>query len=196
MNRRVLKISSAGRKDLDGGTPDNRVILSRYEIFTVSYLAPSMLSAEMPACGTAVARARQISHLAHEFESTNVVLFMLRRSGNTRVAIAMDLTTALRAQPIGKYREIQRKGSSSFRIQGKQLEFFRSFWPVLSQQSRQGTVGEELSSGLAVCTVVGLVGRITNALDFGITARARLFVSAMNRHAPAKCRDFLGKSIA
>jgi hypothetical protein len=78
----------------------------------------------------------------------------------------------------------------------KQTHFFRSLGPVLAQQSRQGAIGEQLSSCLAIRTVVGFVGRATYALDLCLTARARLFVSSMHGHSRSKRRNFLGKIIA
>src|SRR5260370_30839813 len=75
-------------------------------------------------------------------------------------------------------------------------EFFRGFWPIVAQNSRQRAVGEQFPARLALRAIVGFIRRITNALNFCATARARLLVSTMHRHAFAKGRDFFRKLIS
>src|SRR5437667_9347063 len=78
----------------------------------------------------------------------------------------------------------------------QQLKFFRSSRPVLSQQSRQGTVGEQLSSGLAIWAVIGFIGRITYALNFCLAPRTWFLIAPMHRHFRAKRRDFFREFVA
>src|ERR1700692_898601 len=78
----------------------------------------------------------------------------------------------------------------------QQLKFFRSPRPVLSQQSRQGAVGEQLSSGLALGAVIGFVCGKTDALNFCLAPREWLLIAAMHRHLRAKRRDFFREFLA
>src|SRR5712692_1575391 len=81
-------------------------------------------------------------------------------------------------------------------LPSKQVKLLRSSRPVLAQQSRQSAIGKQLTPGLAVRTVVGFVGRVTDALDLFLAARTRFLVSPMHRHFRTKRRDFLGKLVA
>src|SRR5437763_278670 len=76
------------------------------------------------------------------------------------------------------------------------LQFFEGARPILAQQAAQGTVGEQLSSGLARGAVVGFIGRITNALDLGSASRARFSILAMYGHGFMKRRDLFRKLAA
>src|SRR5712692_4885741 len=81
-------------------------------------------------------------------------------------------------------------------LPSKQFKLLRSSRPVLAQQSRQSAIGKQLTPGLAVRTVVGFVGRVTDALDLFLAARTRFLVSPMHRHFRTKRCDFLGKLVA
>ena len=79
---------------------------------------------------------------------------------------------------------------------GEEFEFFEGAGPILAEKPGEGAVGEELSAGLAGGAIVGLVGGVTDALDFGVAARTRLLVTAVNGHAFAKGGDIFGEFIA
>src|SRR5713101_6719767 len=79
---------------------------------------------------------------------------------------------------------------------GEEFEFFEGAGPVFAEKAREGAVSEELSAGLAGGAIVGFVGGVTNALDFGVAARTRLLVAAVNGHAFAKGGDVFGEFIA
>src|SRR5919204_5684935 len=76
------------------------------------------------------------------------------------------------------------------------LELLDGPRPVTLQQPRQGSIGEQLSTGLAGRAVVGLILGVDDALDRCAAHGARLTVLAVHRHVFPKRRDFLGKSIA
>ena len=46
----------------------------------------------------------------------------------------------------------------------QRFQLFERARPILAQQPRQTPVGQQLAAGLAAQAVVGLIGRITNAL--------------------------------
>src|SRR5215469_18162597 len=73
------------------------------------------------------------------------------------------------------------------------LQLVQRPWPVLAEQAAQRAIGQQLASGLAVDAVVGLVGGVADPLDLGAASRARLTITAMDRHARAKCRYFFRK---
>src|ERR1700738_1585203 len=75
----------------------------------------------------------------------------------------------------------------------ERFEFVQRARPVLMQQAGKGAVGEQASAGLASRTIIGLVARIADALDFGATARARLAIAPVDRHAGPKRGYLLGK---
>src|SRR3989441_10866169 len=78
----------------------------------------------------------------------------------------------------------------------EEFEFFEGGGPIFAEKAREGAVGEELSAGLAGGAIVGFVGGVTNALDFGVATRARLFVAAVNGHAFAKGGHVFGEFTA
>src|SRR4029077_1086042 len=65
--------------------------------------------------------------------------------------------------------------------------------PVFAQQARQSAIGEQAAAGLAARAVVGLVGRVADALDFGATVGTGLSVAAVHGHAFAECGYFFGE---
>src|SRR5712692_1797214 len=73
------------------------------------------------------------------------------------------------------------------------LEFVERARPVLVQQAGKSAVGEQASARLASRTIIGLVARVADALDFGATTRAWLAIAAVDRHAGPKRGDLLGK---
>src|SRR5215472_13049198 len=80
--------------------------------------------------------------------------------------------------------------SSSCLPRHQLLQLLQRPRPVFAKQTAQRAIGQELAAGLAVDAVVGLVGRIADPLDLGAASRARLAITAMNRHALAKCGYF------
>src|SRR5260370_11388528 len=79
---------------------------------------------------------------------------------------------------------------------GKEFEFFEGAGRIFAEKAGESAVGEELSAGLAGGAIVGFVGGVTDALDFGVAARTRLFVAAVNGHAFAKGGHVFGEFIA
>src|SRR6266851_6665793 len=79
---------------------------------------------------------------------------------------------------------------------GEEFEFFEGAGPIFAEKAGEGAVGEELSAGLAGGAIVGFVGGVTDALDFGAATRTRLFVTAVNGHAFAKGGHVFGEFIA
>src|SRR5260370_37465363 len=79
---------------------------------------------------------------------------------------------------------------------GKEFEFFEGAGRIFAEKAGESAVGEELSAGLAGGAIVGFVGGVTNALDFGVATRTRLFVAAVNGHAFAKGGDIFGEILA
>ena len=59
--------------------------------------------------------------------------------------------------------------------------------PVLAQEARKRTVGEQLPASLACGTIVRFVRRVADALNFRAAALAGLFVPTVHSHAFAKC---------
>jgi hypothetical protein len=76
----------------------------------------------------------------------------------------------------------------------EEFELLEGARPIFPEKARKGAVGEELPSGLACGAIVGFVGGVTDALDFRVAARARLFVTAVDGHAFAKSGDVFGES--
>src|SRR5439155_12065864 len=68
--------------------------------------------------------------------------------------------------------------------------------PVLFHESRERSVGEELSSGLAPRAIVGLVFRVRDPLYRSAAIGAGLAVTAVDRHARAEGGHALRKAIA
>ena len=68
--------------------------------------------------------------------------------------------------------------------------------PIIFQQPRQRAVGEDAASGLAARAVVGLVVGVADPLYGGAADRARFAEPAVDGHARAERRDFLGKAVA
>src|SRR5436309_12805945 len=58
--------------------------------------------------------------------------------------------------------------------------------PILLEQQRQRTVGEQLAAGLAAGTVVRLVVRVTNPLHLRAADRTRTAELSMHGHAGPK----------
>src|SRR5712692_9843688 len=79
---------------------------------------------------------------------------------------------------------------------GEEFEFFEGAGPIFAEKAGEGAVGEEFSAGLAGGAIVSFVGGVTNALDFGVAARTRLLVTAVNGHAFAKGGDVFGEFLA
>src|SRR5690348_8577392 len=77
-------------------------------------------------------------------------------------------------------------------LEGFQL--VESAGPVGAEEAGEAAVGQELAAGLAAGAVVGLVVGVTDALDFFAAARARLAITAVNRHAFSEGGDLLGKT--
>jgi hypothetical protein len=75
----------------------------------------------------------------------------------------------------------------------EEVEFVERARPIFAEEAGECAVGEEFASGLARGAIVGFVAGITDALDFGATAWAGKFVSAMDCHAFAKGGYFLGE---
>src|SRR5438132_8626621 len=75
-------------------------------------------------------------------------------------------------------------------------KFLRGLWPVFTQDARQGAIGEKLAAGLAVGTVVGLVGGIANPLNLCGAAQTRLTEATMYGHPRAKSGNVFRKSVA
>jgi hypothetical protein len=73
------------------------------------------------------------------------------------------------------------------------FEFIKRFRPIFAQQSGQGTVGEKFAPGLAGGAVIGLIGRIADALNLSAAARTRLLVLAMYGHLRAESGYFFWK---
>src|SRR5712692_5247871 len=86
------------------------------------------------------------------------------------------------------------KGSGVFC--GEEFEFFEGAGPIFAEKAGEGAVGEELSGGLAGGAIVGFIGGVTNALDFGVATRTRLLVAAVNGHAFAKGGHVFGEFTA
>src|SRR5882672_8733089 len=74
------------------------------------------------------------------------------------------------------------------------LKLFDGARPVRPQEPRKRTVGEKSASCLAVGTVVGFVGSISNPLDACLAANTWFLVATMNRHALAKSRYLFGET--
>src|SRR6266705_4693563 len=79
---------------------------------------------------------------------------------------------------------------------GEEFEFFEGAGPIFAEKAGEGAIGEELSAGLAGGAIVGLVGGVTDALDFGAATRTRLLVAAVDGHAFAKGGHVFGEFIA
>src|SRR5258706_5402909 len=76
------------------------------------------------------------------------------------------------------------------------LNLLGGFGPVIAQDARKRTVGQEFVPGLATRAIVCFVGRVADALNLCATSRADLFISTVDRHPFAKCSYLFGKSIA
>src|SRR6266699_1115068 len=79
---------------------------------------------------------------------------------------------------------------------GEEFEFFEGARPIFAEKAGEGAIGEKLSAGLAGGAIVGFVGGVTNALDFGLAARTRLLVAAVDGHAFAKGGHVFGEFTA
>jgi hypothetical protein len=80
-----------------------------------------------------------------------------------------------------------------FRFGGEEFEFVEGARPVLAEDAGKGAIGEEFAVGLASGAVVGFVGGVTDALDFGVAARTGKFVAAVDGHAVAEGGNFFGE---
>src|SRR5580765_2466766 len=80
-----------------------------------------------------------------------------------------------------------------FRFGGEEFEFVEGAGPVFAEEAGEGAIGEEFAVGLARGAVVGFVGGVADALDFGVAARAGKFVAAVDSHAFAEGGNFFGK---
>src|SRR5258708_21106694 len=87
--------------------------------------------------------------------------------------------------------------SSKYTLTAASLfQFLRRARPVFAQQSAERTVGHQLSSGLAVRTVFGLIRRVPTPLAFFSTHLAGLTVSSMDIHFFAESGHVLRKFVA
>src|SRR4051794_2952697 len=75
------------------------------------------------------------------------------------------------------------------------FEGIQGFWPVLTQQPREGAVGEQAPAGLALGAVVRFVAGVDNALHGSAAARTRLAELAVDGHVGAEGGDLLGESV-
>ena len=75
----------------------------------------------------------------------------------------------------------------------EEFELVEGARPIFAEKARESAVGEELSAGLACEAIVGFVGSVTDALNFCVTARAGLFVAAVDGHAFAKGGHVFGE---
>lgn len=57
-------------------------------------------------------------------------------------------------------------------LRGEAFEFFGGSGPVGAEETREGSIREELPRSLADRAIVGLVGGVTNTLDLRAAARA------------------------
>src|SRR5215467_14143979 len=89
--------------------------------------------------------------------------------------------------------EIYHSGTPLAALQ--RLQFIERLRPVRAQQAREATVSKQLASCLAARAVVGLVVRVTDALNLFAAPWTRLAVAAMSSHARAKRRHFFGEPL-
>src|SRR5271167_3262322 len=82
------------------------------------------------------------------------------------------------------------------RSRGEVFEVLSVLRPVLAQESREAAIGEQLSTGLAGRTVIGLIRCITNPLYLPTATRTRLLVAAVDCHLGAKSRHLFRKLVA
>ena len=75
----------------------------------------------------------------------------------------------------------------------EKVEFVERAGPVFAKQAGEGAVGEEFAAGLACRAIIGFVGGVADALDFGAATRTGLFVTAVDGHAFAEGGDFFGE---
>ena len=75
------------------------------------------------------------------------------------------------------------------------LKLFQRPRPILLQETRQRSVCQQPSSGLAPGAVVALVGRVTDPLNASAALGARLPVPPVHRHARTKRGDLLGEIV-
>src|SRR5215831_17553603 len=64
----------------------------------------------------------------------------------------------------------------------KSAQFVDVAGPVVAEQAGEGAIGEKPAVGLAAWTVVGLVGCVADASDFGAADRTGLLILAMHGH--------------
>src|SRR5258708_8826654 len=76
------------------------------------------------------------------------------------------------------------------------FQLFQRARPIVLEQLGQGTIREQLSTGLASRAVVGFVLGVHNPLNRRAANRAGLSEFAVHRHFLSKCGDMLGKFVA
>src|SRR2546423_5935606 len=62
------------------------------------------------------------------------------------------------------------------------LKFLGRLWPVLLEQQRKRTIGEQLSPCLAIGTIIRFVVGVSDTLDFGTANRTRTAKFAVHSH--------------
>src|SRR5258706_9916675 len=76
------------------------------------------------------------------------------------------------------------------------LQLVQTPWPVVFEQTRQGTIRQQLAAGLAFRAVISFVVGVDDALHRRAAHWTGFAVFAVHRHLVAKRRDALGKIFA
>src|SRR5579872_19349 len=76
----------------------------------------------------------------------------------------------------------------------ERFQFIQRAWPVGFQQTRETSIRQHFTSGLAACAIIGFIIGIANTENFFSAPRTSFPIAAVHGHAFAKSGNFFGET--